>query len=256
MEDYETPLATNNNLTRRERQILNNLQKRTDIIIKNSDKGDKIVVETKENYIKDGLIHLSDEEVYHRLITDINPEIHQHILKYLDHTLERGLIIQDMYQFLTANKDPRKPIIYFPKKLHKTSISVRPIVSNINSPTCQLSAFLDNLLKPLVNQHEQILKNSTQLINEIEANNFPTNSILVTADVKSLYPSIPIDESIEIIIGLIEKHNDPTYPPVIVIKTLLIFILKYNCFKFCSSFFLQVRGVAMGTKMAPNFANL
>jgi len=63
---------------------------------------------------------------------------------------------------------PRTPLIYFLKKLHKNPISVRPIVSNVNSPTCQLSAFLDILLKPIVNQHEQILKNSTQLINDIE----------------------------------------------------------------------------------------
>ena len=64
-ENYETPSATHDNLTRREIQILNNLQKRTDIIIKKSDKDNKIVFETKENYIKDGLTHLADEEVYH-----------------------------------------------------------------------------------------------------------------------------------------------------------------------------------------------
>ena len=36
----------------------------------------------------------------------------------------------------------------------------------------------------------------------------------------------------------------------------LTFVLKYNCFNFANLFFLQVRGVAMGTKMVPNFANL
>ena len=58
-------MATHDNLTRREIQILNNLQKRADMIIKKSDKGNKIIFKTKENYIKDGLTHLADEEVYH-----------------------------------------------------------------------------------------------------------------------------------------------------------------------------------------------
>ena len=73
------------NLTNRERHILNKLQKRTDIVIKKSDKGDKIVVETTENYIKDGLKHLSDGEIYHTLDGDINQELHENINRYLKH---------------------------------------------------------------------------------------------------------------------------------------------------------------------------
>jgi len=152
--------------------------------------------------------------------------------------------------------NPRTPIIYFLKKLHKNPISVRPIVSNVNSPTCQLSAFMDILLKPIVNRYDHILKNSVQVINELEASTFPSNSILVTADVSSLYPSIPIDESISVILDFIRNYNDPKYPPIIVIENILSFVLKYNCFNFADLFFLQVRGIAMGTKMAPNYANL
>ena len=40
------------------------------------------------------------------------------------------------------------------------------------------------------------------------------------------------------------------------IRNVLLFVLKYNCFNFADLFFLQIRGVAMGTKMAPNYANL
>ena len=57
-----------------QRQTLNKLTKREDIVIKKSDKGDTIVVETKENYIKDGLDHLSDTNVYHCIEEDINPK--------------------------------------------------------------------------------------------------------------------------------------------------------------------------------------
>jgi len=80
-------------------------------------------------------------------------------------------------------------------------------------------------------------------------------SLLVTADVCSLHLSIPIKESINIITDMVEQYNNPTYPPVVIIKALLEYILYCACFAFADFFFLQVRGVAMGTPIAPNFAN-
>ena len=74
---------------------------------------------------------------------------------------------------------------------------------------------MDILLKPIVNSIEHILKNSTTVIKEMEDMNVPTNSILVSADVSSLYPSIPIKESINVILGFIKEYNDPIYPPFI-----------------------------------------
>jgi len=76
--------------------------------------------------------------------------------------------------------------MYFLKKLHKDPINVRPIVSNVNSPTRTLSLFIDKLLKPIVDSKHHILKDSTHLIHELEQIPISDNTILVTADVKSL----------------------------------------------------------------------
>lgn len=244
------------NLNRAQRTTLNKLSKRKDIIIRKSDKGDTIVVETTDRYITDGLQHLSDEQIYHRLSNDITQETHKTITSFIEHCFKRGLINHDIYKFLTSADQIDTPIIYFLKKLHKNPISVRPIVSNINSPTRLLSLFIDKLLKPIVETKQHILRNSTNVIIELEQLHLTDNSILVTADVKSLYPSIPIDESIEVILGYLEDQKDPTNPPIYVLKQILNYILHYNCFQFCDLHFLQVRGVAMGTPMAPNYANL
>ena len=244
------------NLSRKDRSILKKLSNRTDIRISKSDKGDTIVVENIERYTNDGLNHLSDQNVYHRIEKDVTTELHNKISTFVTHCFNRGLINHDVFNFLTQNDHPRTPFIYFLKKLHKTPISVRPIVSNINSPTCLISRFMDNLLKPIVDTKVHILKNSTQVIVEVEQLHIPDNSLLVTADVKSLYPSIPIQESINIILSELESHKDPTSPPIFILKELLSFILYNNCFTFGDLVFLQVRGIAMGTPMAPNFANL
>jgi len=91
-----TPRQTNmkDNLTNRERQTLNRLKLRTDIIIKKADKGDTIVVETIENYIKDGMTHLSDTKYYHRLEEDINPTLCKTITKFLINAQQKGLNTQ------------------------------------------------------------------------------------------------------------------------------------------------------------------
>ena len=91
---------------------------------------------------------------------------------------------------------------------------------------------------------------------ELQSLNYEPNTILVSLDVKSLYPNIPIDESVQVILKFIEEQHSPQHPPLCILKQLLIFVLHYNCFNFGDLFFLQVHGIAMGTKLAPNYANL
>ena len=245
-----------NNLSTHERKILNSLKKRTDIIIKKADKGDTIVVETTDNYIQDGLAHLSNEKFYHRTPDDINSTIHLAINKFLNNAHHHGLIDKETFQYLTPPINYRTPLIYFLKKLHKDPISVRPIVSHVNSPTSNISAFIDTLLKPIVKEIPHILLNSLQLVKDLQTISISEATTLVTLDVVSLYPNIPIEESIHIILKYIEEQNNPTHPPICIINTLLTFVLNYNCFNFGDLFFLQVHGIAMGTKLAPNYANL
>ena len=232
------------------------MKNRTDIIIKKADKGDTIVVETVDNYIKDGLTHLSNTKYYHRIEEDFNPNIENAIKKFLNNAHQRGLIDSDTFKFLSPPSPSRTPLIYFLKKLHKQPISVRPIVSHVNSPTSNISSFIDNLLKPIVKEIPHILSNSSELIRDLLTIKCSSSSILATLDVNSLYPNIPIEESISIILNIIKEYNNPTYPPICILNKLLSFVLHYNCFNFGDLFFLQIHGIAMGTKLAPNYANL
>ena len=63
-------------------------------------------------------------------------------------------------------------------------------------------------------------------------------------------------ESIQIILNTIKQQNNPTHPPICILTQLFNFVLNYNCFNFANLFFLQVNGIAMGTKLAPNYTNL
>ena len=87
----------------------------------------------------------------------------------------------------------------------------------------------------------------------------PGNAILVTADVTSLYTNIPHEEGIESVLHYMMLHANTLPPDGLsphTIGILLETILKNNKLSFMDKHFLQLVGTAMGTKVAPPYANL
>ena len=86
-------------------------------------------------------------------------------------------------------------------------------------------------------------------------NNLPDNTILVTLDVTALYSNIPHNDGI----GGCKKHLDRRAQSTTSsedICQLIKFILENNVLSFNDEYFLQVCGAAMGTRMAPCYANI
>ena len=84
--------------------------------------------------------------------------------------------------------------VYFPTKIHKKlfTVSGRPVISNCGTPAEKASEFLDHHLKPAMQSSWSYIKDSGDFLRKIkQIRNFPENPILVTADVKGLYSSIP-----------------------------------------------------------------
>ena len=100
------------------------------------------------------------------------------------------------YFTLTTDPPPRTQQLYFLKKLHKTPIAVRPIVSGCGGPTEKISQLIDLHLKPHVPQIKSYIKDSGHLISLLESTPIPNDCILVTIDIKSLYLNIPHSDGI------------------------------------------------------------
>ena len=83
----------------------------------------------------------------------------------------------------------------------------------------------------------------------------PNNAILVTLDVSSLYTNIPHNEGIDACRRFLDTRTDK-HIPTETLCDLLRIILTMNNFTFNQHHYLQIHGTAMGTKMAPSFANL
>ena len=79
--------------------------------------------------------------------------------------------------------------------------------------------------------------------------------MLVTIDVVCLYTNISRDLGLEIVRQKLETRKNKEVPTDFLIK-LLELLLKFNIFEFDEKFFNQLLGTSMGTKIAPNYADI
>ena len=134
---------------------------------------------------------------------------------------------------------------------------IRPIVSCCQSPTENISQFVDFWLQPHVKMLPSFLRDSSQFIAEIEQLVIPPHSLLVTIDVTSLYTNIPHKEGIKSCHNAFIKleSTNPQQPPAETLTNLLEIVLKNNVFEFNGKCYKQLFGTAMGSKTAPSYAN-
>lgn len=83
----------------------------------------------------------------------------------------------------------------------------------------------------------------------------PKDSILVTLDVSSLYTNIDTEDGLLIVEEELTKAGQ-NQPSAKTLTWLLGKVLKLNNFTFNNHNFTQVKGAAMSTRAAPNYANV
>lgn len=65
------------------------------------------MIESREGYVKDGLNHLSDQEIYKQIPTDPTPKLVEAIDNYCATIERRGYINREMKAFLTQKTSER-----------------------------------------------------------------------------------------------------------------------------------------------------
>ncbi|CAJ0964481.1 unnamed protein product [Ranitomeya imitator] len=82
------------------------------------------------------------------------------------------------------------------------------------------------------------------------------NCLLVSMDVNSLYTSIRHQDGIESVRSFLVQHTDFSPQQHKFCKDLLTLVLTRNFFIFEDQFFIQRKGTAMGSNVAPPYANI
>ena len=126
----------------------------------------------------------------------------------------------------------------------------------MDTPLKKFSEFVSFHLNPLVQTLPSYIKNTTHLLNKLkDLDVLPANAILITLDVSSLYTNIPTNEGIDACRKFLDQRTDKSVPTESICD-LMRMILTMNNFVFNGEHFIQQHGTAMGTRMAPAFANL
>ena len=116
---------------------------------------------------------------------------------------------------------------------------------------------LDYFLQGIATSHPAYLKDTWHFIECLGQTTVPPNALIVTCDVASMYTNIDIPAALKIIEREVDRiQGTPGLPPTDDFIRMLRLSLERNDFKFNGSFYLQLRGTAMGKKYAPSFANI
>ena len=240
------------NLTLKERQALHDLTSDPNIVIKPADKGGKIVVMNKEDYETECLRQLSDNEHYEEVTKRKFDQIQREIRDTVTNLRARNLLDQEIAEKL-YNPRARIPPFYTIPKIHKENNPGRPIIAGIQSPTENLSYFVDYQIKRYAQQVRSYVKDTNHFLRLIDDYQLEEGDIIGTLDVKSLYTNIPNIEGLQAMKNVLSFNREEDPLPWVT-QRLAAIVLNNNIFKFKDKYYLQKSGTAMGTRMAPSYA--
>ena len=261
------------NLTIDEREALEeliNLQKSGDIVLQPADKGSGICILHRKDYISEAQGQLNDTLVcedgstrkyYEKVNQDKIKEQFNQIKEVLNEGVEKNYITKEFAKLMLPTK-PKPGTLYILPKVHKPYDSIpkgRPFVTGSGSNTELICWFCDQAVKDAVKAKESFIEDTPDILrffDEInEEENLPQNTKPVALDLKSMYSNIPTDEGLAAFKEELDKREDQSIPSEFYIK-LLRLVLEANIFEFNREYFIQLLGTAMGTRVAPTYANL
>jgi len=151
----------------------------------------------------------------------------------------------------------RAGVLYGLAKIHKANVPLRPIISAVQTYNYKLAKYLDEILKPKVNQ-AYMLVDTFDFVNKVSTLDHVKDKYLVSFDVESLFTNIPTLETIDLILKLVYTRNTKYFHNLRreELKQLLIICTTESHFQFNKNYYEQTDGVAMGSPLGPLFANI
>ncbi|XP_075150874.1 uncharacterized protein LOC142224982 [Haematobia irritans] len=179
------------------------LKTHKNISILNADKGNVTVAMEKRDY-KDRMQKIvGDIMSYQRLNKDPTQGLQKKNNEIVDELFKNNIISESEKRRMKT-EIATAPRLYGVPKIHKDNFPLRPICSSVNAPSAAMSKFLVNILKKLTTGSKYNIKDSVQFRNKIKDMTIKHDEKLISFDVVSLFPSVPVE------------YNN--FPPIIIKK--------------------------------------
>ena len=264
LRDYHTQTDRQDNLTTTLRESINTLKNNPHIVIKPADKGSKIVILDNHQYIFEANRQLGNTQHYKPIQDSIQPHTQVRLRTIIKSLYERRYITAKQRDYLYGPDTPRQRLFYLLPKIHKEPDTWtipfevppgRPIVSDCNSESYNISEYIDHYINPLSTHHPSYLKDTYHFLEKLKPIAVPSHTHIFTIDVDSLYTNINTTMGVQAVRSLFQQHPDNNRPDQDILQLLQI-SLDSNDFLFNNKQYLQTSGTAMGKKFAPAYANI
>ena len=119
-----------------------------------------------------------------------------------------------------------------------------------------ISHWVDEHAKGEVKKLNTYLEDTRHLLQLIQEENErgpqAPGTIPVTLDIVGMYTNVPIDKGLQAFTKLMEQREDKSVPTWFLVK-LMRFVAESSVFVFDSELFIQLLGLAMGSRSSPTF---
>ncbi|XP_050509003.1 uncharacterized protein LOC126886191 [Diabrotica virgifera virgifera] len=227
------------------------LKDHPELLVLLSDKGNTTVLMYRDQYMELSQSLLNDDQYYRSLPRNPTITFTSKINKHISN-LKRSNIITDVVAKALNNYNGIAPRFYCLPKIHKPQLSMRPIVSSINSPNCNIAKFLANILSTSYDHNNEFNISDSFKFSEF-INNFqlPIGFQIVSFDVVSLFTNLPLP----VVLSSLHNHWNQIQPHCPfgweTFVELLKLVFDTNYFVYNDKFYLQIFGTPMGSSISP-----
>ncbi|UYV72770.1 hypothetical protein LAZ67_10000641 [Cordylochernes scorpioides] len=199
---------------------------------------------------------LEDPTTFKHISIEEKTRIHSTYKKVLRKMNRENKITNEELKDFLSNMQTDAHIYGLPK-IHKPDVPLRPIVAFYHSPTAPLSKFIPAFLNPIIKQQsfQYSIFNTSIFIEEVLKCQAPSDKIMVSFDVESLYPSLPH----QLILSSTEeflKENPIDLITVGKISKLIALCLEANIITYNYETYKQTKGSPMGSSLSTSVAEI
>ncbi|XP_075158209.1 uncharacterized protein LOC142231485 [Haematobia irritans] len=247
----------------REKYIINTVERtkkflnaNKNIYILNADKGNVTVAMEKEEYKERMLKIVGDMMTYQRVNKDPTQALQKRNNELVEELFKNNIISEAEKKNLKAD-NVIAPRLYGLPKIHKEGYPLRPICSSVKSPSSEMCKYVADILKCLTVKSRYNVRDSVQFRDRIKHLTIQKDEKLISFDVVSLFPSVPVDAALQIIE---ERWNEITVhtnmTKHLFMKILRFCIVDNRYFKYDVKIYRQKKGLPMGSPASPVIADI
>lgn len=228
--------------------IIKNLRSK-DVIYTKADKGNALVILNKSDYL-----NRMKETVTSTSFTKIPKNPLPKMIKQASQISTDMSTILKIPKYRLSVPNPIVPRLYGLPKIHKPGNKMRPIVSSIDAPPYKIAKEVVAELRMLPPPPGLFVKNTYDFVDRLKDIILQEDEILVSFDVESLYPNVPIPEALQILNNWLGSCDIPDEKADILFRATK-FCMEQNEFQFNNEFFKQTFGANMGNPLSCFVAN-